>query len=175
MHVGCLGRPLRPPRWAARRTRWRNHIRAFEVAAALIAVLVASDIGIERLLRSSSNAYTARPSDRLVTVLPPDVSTSRAEIAARNTAANDEPRPTIIAPSAAANLIISPKPNRMVARLRSISERHRPILAVQGPVNWSTRADAAAVHYCGLHSSVRESGCHQEGAHRQSSVTLPPS
>jgi len=56
MHVGCLGRPLRPTRWPSRRTKWCNLIRASEPSAALIAVLVASDVGFDHLRRWLSGA-----------------------------------------------------------------------------------------------------------------------
>jgi hypothetical protein len=91
MHVGCLGRPPRRPRWTVRRTRWRKLITATEIAAAVAGILVASNIGIDRL-RSPVGDRTNRASESVAIVLPPAATISPAllalPIAAVSSAAN---------------------------------------------------------------------------------------
>lgn len=162
MHVGCLGRPLRPPRWASRRTRWRNLIRASELSAVLIAVLVAGDVGVDHLLRFPPDAYTTGPGPEGVAMVSPTaVSTSPAGTAQPSPATYDYPRPvdgcaaadngvgagsclsTVTAPSTAFSRRPMPKLKRARARTRSTSMSHRQILAA-GPANGSAREDATA-------------------------------
>jgi hypothetical protein len=162
MHVGCLGRPLRPPRWPSRRTKWRNLIRATELSAVLIAVLIAGELGVEHLHRSPSDADTNGPSMGAVVGSPAADSTSPEGTSQRSTEVDDHPRSTNIAPSALVHP--SAQPKRPHARLRSTAATHRQIMAARAtPLNGNV--------HCGLHSLVRDSGCHQEGAGRPPGVT----
>jgi hypothetical protein len=169
MHVGCLGRPLRPPRWPSRRTKWRNLIRASELSAVLIAVLVASDVGLGHLHRSLSEADTTGPGVGVVVGSPAAAGTSPEDTSQRSTKVDDHPRPTGIAPTAPSAVVYrsaEPKPKRLLARLWSTPATHRQLLATRAtPSNGNV--------HCGLHSPVRDSGCHQEGTGRPG--TLPPS
>jgi hypothetical protein len=169
MHVGCLGRPLRPPRWPSRRTKWRNLIRASEFSLVLIAVLIVGNVGVEHLRRSPSDADTNGPSMGAVVGSPPGAASTSPEGASQpSTKVDDHPRPIDIAPSAVVYRSAEPKPKHLLARLRSTPTTHRLLLAARAtPSNGNT--------HCGLHSPVRDSGCHQEGARRPPGVTLPPS
>ena len=164
MHVGCLGRPLRPPRWTSRRTRWRRLIRASEASVVLIAVLIAGNVGVEHLRRSTSEANANGPSTGAVVGPPTADSMFREGTTQRNTEVDDHPRPTDIASSADIHRSAEPKPKHLLARLRSTAT-HRQLLAARAtPPNGKVRCDA--------HSPVRDSGCHLEGAGRPAGVTL---
>jgi hypothetical protein len=165
MHVGCLGRPLRPPRWPSRRTKWRNLIRASELSVVLIAVLIAGNIGVEHLRRSASDAVTNGPGMGAV-VGSRAADTTSPEGTHRSTKVDDHTRPTDVVPSVVVYRNAEPKPKP--ARLRSTVAAHRQLL--------ETRATASNGNmHCGPHSPLRDSGCHQEGAGRPPGVTLPPS
>jgi len=168
MHVGCLGRPLRPPRWPSRRTKWRNLIRASELSAVLIAVLVAGDVGVNHLRHSLSEADTTGPGARVVVGSPAAASTSPEGTSQRSTEVDDHPRPTDTAPSADVSRSAAPTPKHLLARPRSTAATHRQLPAARAtPSNGNV--------YCGLHSPVRDSGCHQEGVRRAPGTSLPPS
>src|ERR1019366_1062711 len=100
MHVGCLGRPLRPPRWPSRRTKWRNFIRASELSLVLIAILIAGNVGVEHLRRSPSNADPNGPNMGAIVGSPAADSTTSEGTSQRSTEVDDHPRPGNIAPSA---------------------------------------------------------------------------
>jgi hypothetical protein len=167
MHVGCLGRPLRPSRWTSHRTRWRPLLRASEVSVVLIAVLIAGSVGLEHLRRSPSDADTNGPSMGAVVGSPAADSTSPEGASRRSTEVDDHPRPNEIAPSSVVYRSAEPKPKHLLARLRSTAATHRQLLAAR-----ATRSNDNA--HCGSHSPVRDSGCHQEGARRPPGV-IPPS
>ena len=168
MHVGCLGRPLRPPRWPSRRTKWRNLIRASELSAVLIAVLIAGKLGVEHLRHSPSVGVTDGPSMRAAIGSPAADSASPEGTSQRSTEVGAHPRQTDTAPSAVVYRNTEPKPKHLVARLRSTAATHRQLLATRAMPSNGT------VH-CGLHSLVRDFGCHQDGAGRPPGVTQPPS
>jgi hypothetical protein len=149
MHVGRLGRALRPPRWTSRRSRWRRLLRA-------------GNIGVEHLRRSASDAVTNGPGMGVVVSSPATSSQGESQ---HSTVAGDQPRPTDAAPSAVVDRSAEP---HVHTRLRSTAATHRQLLAARAtPSNGNV--------HCGLHSPVRDSGCHQEGARPPPAVTLPPS
>ena len=167
MHVGCLGRPLRAPRWTPRRTRWRRLLRASEVSVVLIAVLIAGTTGVEHLRRSPPDAVTNGPSMGGVAGSPATDSPSPGGTSQHSTEVDDHPRPTDPAPSAVVYRNAEPKLKHLPARRRSTGTTHRQLLAARAPSNGNV--------HCSLHSTVRDSGCHQEDARRPPGVTLPPS
>jgi hypothetical protein len=141
--------------------KWRNLIRASELLAVLIAVLIAANAGVEHLHRSPSDTSTTGPCRGVVVGSPAAEITSSEGV-------DDHPRPTEIAPSAVVDRSAEPKPQHLLARLRSTAAIHRQLLAARAsPRNGNL--------HCGLHSPVRDSGCHQEGPRRPPGVTLPPS
>jgi hypothetical protein len=93
MHVGCLGRPLRPPRWSSRRTRWRHLLQASEVLVLQKVVLIAGYVGVEHLRRSAPDGVTDGPGMRAVLGSPAPVSTSPEGTSQRRTEVGDHPMP----------------------------------------------------------------------------------
>ena len=79
---------------------WRNLIRATELSAVLIAVLIADTMGVEHLRRSPSDAVTNVPSMGAVVGSPATDSTSHEGTSQRGTEVDDHPRPADAAPSA---------------------------------------------------------------------------
>jgi hypothetical protein len=159
MHVGCLGRPLRPPRWPSRRTKWRSLIRASELSLALIAILIVGNVGVEHLRRSPADAGTNGPSMGAVLGSPAAGSTSPEGTSQRSAEVDDHPRLTDMAPSAVVYRNAEPKPKQLPARLRSTAATHRQCLAAR-----ATHSNSNL--HCGLHIPVRDSGRHQESAGR---------
>jgi hypothetical protein len=169
MHVGCLGHPLRPPRWSSRRTRWRHLLQASEVLVLLIVVLLAGNVGIEHLRRSASDGVIdGPPGMRAVIGSPAAGSTSPKGTPQRSTEVDDHPEPTDIAPSAVVYRGAEPKSKHLPGRLRSTPATHRQLLATGATTS-------SGNGHCGTHSPVRDPGCHQEGARRLPGVAQPPS
>jgi hypothetical protein len=159
MHVGCLGCPLRPPRWPSRRTKWRNLIRASELSVVLLAALIVGTVGVEHLRRSPSDADTNGPSMG-VAVGSPAADSAPEGTSRQSTELDYHPKSTDAAPLAVVYGSAEPKPKHLLARLRSTVATHRQqLLARVTPSNMR----------CGLHSPVRDSGCHQEGTGRDDS------
>jgi hypothetical protein len=147
MQVGCLGRPLRPPRWTSRRTKWRNVITTCEVSAVLIAVLVASNAGIDHLRRPPANGDTADSGVEAIAGTPAADGTFAAETSQQRTGVSEDPRPANIAPSVKAKLSAPPGLKHMRTRLRSALESRRPhVIAQAGPANVNGVPRGAAAH-----------------------------
>lgn len=168
MQVGSLGRPLRPPRWPSRRTKWRNLIRASALSAALIAVFVAGEVGVGYLRRPLSQADSTGPAAAAVAGSPAAPGAASEPAAQRGTEADSHTRTTDMAPSAFVFGSAEPKPKRLVAHLRSTAATHRQLVAARATQSNGT------VH-CALHGPGRESGCHQERARQPLGASLPPS
>jgi hypothetical protein len=132
----------------------------------LLAILIAGNFGVEQLRQSPSDASTIGPGMGMGS--PAANRTSLEGTSQRSTEVDDHPRSTDIASLAVVYGSAEPKLKHLLARLRATAATHRQSLAARATPSNGT------VH-CGLHTPVRDSGCHQEGARRTPSVTLPPS
>jgi hypothetical protein len=124
MHVGCLGHPLRPPRWPSRRTKWRNLIRASELSAVLIAVLIAGKLRVEQLRRSATDAGHGMGA---VVGSPAPDGTSPEGTSHRSMEVDDHPRPTDIATSAVVHRNAEPNRSACSPTYGRLGHTHRPL------------------------------------------------
>lgn len=141
MHIGVLGRPLRPPRWG-RRTRRQGLTRAVEIAAVLVAVVAVGNLGMDRVFRSPQEPATAGPgpdtlrlppvADTAVAISPSTGDTGPAEAWQPREALYANPQPDhTVAPSTTSRHASPSKLKHVVARVRSrvvaaLSRRKKP-------------------------------------------------
>jgi hypothetical protein len=153
MHIGVLGRPVRPPRWTSHRTRSQGFIRPAVILAGLIAIVVAENIGVNRVFHSPREASTAvsgpdslrPPSVPEVSPTGNTIATATVEAPQASRARYDYPKVEPTVPSTAVVRHALPSKLKHATAWVPTLEKHHPTLATQS------------------------------GPHRTQAVTLPPS
>jgi hypothetical protein len=142
MHIGVLGRPVRPPRWTSHRTRSQGLIRPAVVLAGLIAIVVAENILANRVFHAPREASTAvsepdsvRPPS--VPEVPPTENTiapATVEAPQASRARYDYPKVEASVPvTAVVRHTLPPKLKHTTAWLPTLEKHHPTLTAQSGP------------------------------------------
>jgi hypothetical protein len=142
MHIGVLGRPVRPPRWTSHRTRSQGLIKPAVILAGLIAIVVAENILAGHVFHAPREVSTAVTGP--VTLRPPSVpevspigntiATATVEAPQASRARYDYPKVDPPVPvTAVVRHTLPPKLKHATAWLPTLEKHHPTLTAQSGP------------------------------------------